>query len=401
MDLALERWLDTNHGDRTLLGVCPMSEEIVTAAIRTATDHELLPMFIATPRQVDAERGYTGWSQQDLIAFIDSIRKSEGYTGPVLVARDHGGPYQSIRDRGDPEVDLDTAMEYAMETFRADLAAGFDVLHVDATEDPRVDGPLEIDEIVRRTVDLIDRIEAIRDREGYSPVRYEVGTEEIAGGLTDPAAFGQFLDQLEKQLATRREGVFDRVVFAVAQVGTTMRIDMENRFDAGKASTLVQVADERDVFVKVHFTDWLETTQLEQFPELGIGAANVGPEFAATMVESLIELERHERRLLDEIDGAGTPSEFTETLETAAVRDAPWKKYAPSDVDPETFASENRRNIALCVGRYVLGDPAVESARSRLYENLTRLSSIDPNEAVVGDVTDAIVRYARAFSGGE
>lgn len=381
-----------------MLGVCPMSEEIVTAAIRTATAGRLLPMFVATPRQVDGNRGYTGWSQRDLVEFVDSVCEREGYDGNYVIARDHGGPYQSTRDRDDPDVPLEEAMGYAMETYRDDLAAGFDVLHVDATEDPRSDEPLDLDEIARRTVELIDGIEEIRDHEGYPPVAYEVGTEEIAGGLTDPDSFSLFLDRLEDRLSP---DVFDRVVFAVGQVGTTMRIDMQNQFDPEKAAELVERAAERDVLLKVHFTDWLSTERLEQFSELGVGAANVGPEFAAALVESLIKLEERERELLAEADESTEPSEFTETLEAAAVRDAPWKKYAPEGVNREQFAAENARNIALCVGRYVLSDPEVKAARERLYENVTRHSSTDSNEIVVQGVSDAIDRYAQAFSAGE
>lgn len=382
----------------TLLGVCPMSEEIVTATIRIAATETLFPMFVATPRQVDGNRGYTGWSQRELVEFVDSVCEREGYDGSYLVARDHGGPYQSTRDRGNSDVSLEEAMAYAMETYQDDVEAGFDVLHVDATEDPRTDEPLDLDEIARRTVKLIDGIEELRDREGRPPVAYEVGTEEIAGGLTDPDSFSRFLDRLEDRLPP---DVFDRVVFAVGQVGTTMRIDMKNQFDPEKAAGLVERSAERDVFLKVHFTDWLPTEQLERFPELGVGAANVGPEFAAALVESLVELQERERELLAGEDVAAEPSEFAETLEAVAVRDAPWEKYAPKGVDRERFAAENARNIALCVGRYVLGDPEVEAARERLYGNVSRHSSTDPNEAVVEGISEAIDRYARAFSVGE
>ena len=37
---------------------------------------------------------------------------------------------------------------------------------------------------------------------------------------------------------------------------------------------------------------------LEQFPKLGVGAANVGPEFAAAIVETLGELEKKEVQAL-------------------------------------------------------------------------------------------------------
>lgn len=401
MDNDCRGWLERNQGDRTLLGVCPMTEEIVRAAIREAASEEFVPMFIATPRQVDANRGYTGWSQTELVGFVESICEDVGYDGPYLLARDHGGPYQSTRDRDDESVDLDDAMRYAKELFSEDLNAGFDVLHVDATEDPRVDGPLALEEIARRTVELIAAIERERERGDHSEVYYEVGTEEIAGGMTDPADFAAFLDLLEEQLEAEVPGAFDRVIFAVGQVGTTMRIDMTNEFAPEKAAELVDIADERGLFVKTHFTDWLPTETLERFPELGIGAANVGPEFAAAIAEALADLERTERRLIDEAGEADRASEFMETFETAAVRDAPWKKYAPADLDAderEPYADQHRREIALCVGRYVLSNPEVAAARERLYENVEEFGSVDPDAVVTERVRETIDRYVRAFN---
>ena len=99
MEFDVKSWLEEENGNSTLLGICPMSEEIIEAALLEAKEKEFAPMFIATPRQVDADRGYTGWSQEELIEFIEKRGKKLGFNGQYLVARDHGGPYQSMRDR--------------------------------------------------------------------------------------------------------------------------------------------------------------------------------------------------------------------------------------------------------------------------------------------------------------
>ena len=171
MTFDISDWVADGRGDRTLLGVCPMSEEIVEAALReAATADEFVPMFITTPRQVDADRGYTGWSQEELVAFMDEAAADVGYDGPTVIARDHGGPYQSTRDRGDPDVELSDAMGYAEELFVCDLESGFDVLHVDATEDARTDDVLDLDTVARRTTTLIDDIEAHRSKSAGSVI---------------------------------------------------------------------------------------------------------------------------------------------------------------------------------------------------------------------------------------
>jgi len=402
MSLDIKSWLLENRGDVTLLCICPASVEIVEASIKEASHGYFIPMFVATPRQVDADRGYTGWSQKDLVEFVRSTSKKLGYTGPFLVARDHGGPYQSNRDRGRPEVSLDKAMSYAKETFAQDLRSGFSILHIDATEDSSRREPLELDEVAQRTAEIIVYIEGVREREGLPGVYYEVGTEEISGGITEPDNFEKFIRLLKSELVGRGHGqAIKQLLFIVGQVGTTMRIDMTNHFDPKMAETLVGIASRHDLFLKVHYADWIEATTLEQFPRLGIGAANVGPEFAAAIVEALGELEKKEVQALR---GAGKKirSHIIETIEDAAIKGAPWRRFAPKGLknqELEVFAKKHRREIALCVGRYIMENPEVVEARQKLYENLRGHSSMDdPHQFVVAHVQKAIHRYVRSFN---
>ena len=198
MRFNIKSWLLEKRGKATLLGVCPICKEIVRATLQEAAKWNFIPMFVVTPRQVDADRGYTGWSQEEFVEYVMSTAKELGYMGPLLIARDHGGPYQSNRDRGRPEVSLEDAMNYAKEMFIRDVKSGFHILHVDATEDPAVD-ILEVEEIARRTAELIAYIEDIRVTEKLPKVYYEVGTEEISGGLTEPRKFEKFIQLLKAQ----------------------------------------------------------------------------------------------------------------------------------------------------------------------------------------------------------
>jgi tagatose-1,6-bisphosphate aldolase non-catalytic subunit AgaZ/GatZ len=371
-----------------------MAEEIVHAAFHRAAREQFPPMFIATPRQVDADRGYTNWSQAELVEYLDRTAVERGYDGPYIVARDHGGPYQSTRDRGDPDVPLDTAMTYAKDLFVEDLKAGFDVLHVDATEDPRVDGVLDLPAVAERTGELVTFIEAEQDRLGVDPVLYEVGTEEIEGGMTDPESFERFTHLLADELPG---DTLDRVSFVVGQVGTRMRIDMTNEFEPGKARELVEIARSSRMGLKVHYTDWLSKAELESFPELGIGAANVGPEFAAALISGLADLAEREN---DVVPGSAARSEFMSTLESKAIAEAPWEKFAPTGMSAsarEEFVRTNRRNIALCVGRYELTDPDVESERELLETNIREHTTLDPQDFLIERIAQTIGRYVDSF----
>lgn len=182
-------WLEDHKGEAVLLGICPILEEIIEAAFQEAREEGFIPMFIATPHQVDENRGYTGWSQGELVGFLNFTLERISYDGPYIMPRDHRGPYQSMRDRDDPEVELETAMGYAKEMFVQDVRKGFDILHVDATEDPRTREILDLDEVMHRTCELITYIEDVRKDEDLSEVYYKVGTEEITGGMMEPDDF--------------------------------------------------------------------------------------------------------------------------------------------------------------------------------------------------------------------
>jgi tagatose-1,6-bisphosphate aldolase non-catalytic subunit AgaZ/GatZ len=289
-------------------------------------------------------------------------------------------------------------MDYARELFAEDLNAGFDILHVDATEDPRRSDTLELEETADRTSQLVSDIESYNDTSTRPPL-YEVGTEEIAGGMTQPEDFGRFLKVLTEHLEDETHSANNRLLFAVGQVGTTMRIDMENEFDPKQTAELVDVAADYGVYLKTHYTDWLDTPVLERFPNLGVGAANVGPEFSAALIAALFELDERERKRAATSDGSR--SEFSSILKQTAIDEAPWQKFAPdnlSGVQRQEFLSNHRRNIALCVGRYVLGEPEVASAREQLYENVRSYTTIDPEAFVLERVQESIHRYVEAFN---
>lgn len=396
-------WLEEFQGEKTLLGVCPMSEEIIEAALLEASEQEeFTPMFIATPRQVDADRGYTGWSQSELIDFIESTASEIGYSGPYLVARDHGGPYQSMKDRGNPDIELEQAIEFARETFKSDLEAGFEIIHVDATEDPRKDEVLELKETARRTAELISFMEEIKEEKDLVDAYYEIGTEEISGGMTEPDSFEEFIHLLNQELKTRGwEKAVEKLIFIVGQVGTTMRIDMTNKFNPDQAKTLVEIASDSDLFLKVHYTDWLENSTLQRFPKVGIGAANVGPEFAAAIVETLFELEKKEKKNLKKKNKTSQKSNFKQIMEKTAVEKAPWQRFTPENLEEEKmeeYAEKNKENIAICVGRYVLNEPEVKKARQKLYENLQENTKIDPRKKICKGIKESIHRYVESFN---
>lgn len=80
---------------------------------------ERVHQIVASRRQVDVQRGYTGLNQHELVHLVRGL--SDGQTE---VVRDHGGPLQGqIEDDG-------------IASLRADVYAGFNSLHLDVCKIP-------------------------------------------------------------------------------------------------------------------------------------------------------------------------------------------------------------------------------------------------------------------------
>ena len=85
----------TNAGNKTLLGVGPMSVNIVDVTIELANQHNANLMLIASRRQIDSESlggGYVNnWTTEEFSSYV----KKKDPSGNVILARDHGGPWQN------------------------------------------------------------------------------------------------------------------------------------------------------------------------------------------------------------------------------------------------------------------------------------------------------------------
>jgi hypothetical protein len=89
----LERYITKQRC--TMLGVGPMSKNCVDATIELANTYEIPIMMIASRRQIDSEDfggGYVNnWSTERFAEYVIDRDKK----GKIILARDHGGPWQS------------------------------------------------------------------------------------------------------------------------------------------------------------------------------------------------------------------------------------------------------------------------------------------------------------------
>ncbi len=377
----------------TLLAVCPNSAAVLEAAVRVAASNHMPMLFAATLNQVDRDGGYTGWTPSQFVEQIQAMARKYGWNGPLYPCLDHGGPW--LKDHHTlHRLSLDETMAEVKRSLTACLEAGYQLLHIDPTVDRTLPPgqAIAIETVVARTLELIAYAEAERRRLGLPPVAYEVGTEEVHGGLADFANFEAFLRGLRAGLEAR--GLLHAwPCFIVGKVGTDLHT---TDFDPTVASRLYEMVAPLGSLIKGHYTDWVANP--EAYPAAGMGGANVGPEFTAAEYLALAELSAKEADLCRARPGI-RPSNFMAVLEQAVIDSGRWRKWLLPEEQGRAFAelsAERRAWLVQTGSRYIWTQPSVVTAREALYHNLS-LVLPDPHRVVVDRIAQVMEKYVVAF----
>jgi D-tagatose-1,6-bisphosphate aldolase subunit GatZ/KbaZ len=397
MDYILSRIhkLESETGvKRTILAVCPNSLSVIRAALKAAKRCNAPVKFAATLNQVDLDGGYTGLTPSEFVKTIHLHAQKLNVNSPIIVAIDHGGPWLKDLHRIE-KWSFSKTMGEIMKSFEAAIEAGYDLIHVDPTVDTTLPPGkvIAIEVVAKRTIELIAHAEKFRMKNNYPFISYEVGTEEVHGGLANLDVFRKFLDLLKEGLI--RKGL-DKTwpCFVVGKVGTDLHT---TTFDPEVAKQLTEIAKSYGSLIKGHYSD--NVTNPESYPESGMGAANVGPEFTEMEYNALIELEQIQMELFYE-GKIGKPVPMREQLWKSVIRSERWKKWLQPDEYPDNFYanSKKRQEWLIRTGcRYIWEDPEVVSARSKLYDNLA-LHGIDGSAIVESAIESAMDRYFHKFN---
>lgn len=400
----LRRRMDSAGWRATLLGIGPVSETVVRATFQVAREEGMPPMFIASRNQVDLEEfgsGYLlgGMDQAAFVRLLKRVGEEEGYDGPLFVCRDHGGPWQRNREL-DEKFPVEEAMAIARRSFRGDLLAGFNYLHVDPTKCPHDHTP---DDLVRWTVDLIADAEKTRLEANLPPVDYEIGTEDIRGGDTSDEHFERFLERVAARLQEKR---LPLPVCVVGQTGTLTKLNRnDGGFHADTARRLTAIARRHNLGFKEHNTDYLDNHSLSLHPDIGITGANVAPEFGYVETAALLELAAFEAQAFRggwRADGG--ESGLAEKIAAAVRDDAPWRKWLPAafKTTPESAVfgdAKLARLVTEVCGHYTFDRPDIREARRRLEENVGKLwGTRRAADHALSRVRESIRRYVRLFN---
>lgn len=378
-----------NNENYTLLAICPNSENVLKAALRSAKRSNAPILFAATFNQVDRDKGYTGWTHKDLVRIIKEESYKIGYDGPIIICVDHGGPWakdiQAIE-----RWNLNKAMNWTKRSFEEALLSGFELLHIDPTID-LFSEIIEIEEVVNRTIELISHIENIRRKNKIGKISYEVGTEEVRGGLANLDIFNRFLILLKKGLS-KKNLISVWPLFIVAKVGTDLHT---TTFNPEISKKVTKISKSYNSFIKGHYTDFVSNPF--DYPKSGIGAANVGPEFTALEYEALNKLCKIEVDLLKN-NKIAVLSNFKEILHKVVMDSGRWKKWLKEDEKNFECLKEERKEIILKTScRYVWSNAEVRAAQSILYKNMG-VNGIDADSWVLMDIESGMDKYFNSFN---
>ncbi len=378
---------------RTLLAVCPNSLAVIRSALKSAKRCQAPIKFAATLNQVDLDGGYTGLTPFEFVKTIHIQARNLNVTSPVIIAVDHGGPWLKdihFRDKW-PYSKTVTAVK---ETFKAAIEAGYDMIHIDPTIDLTLDKGKNIciEIVAERTIELINFAENFRRENKFPPISYEVGTEEVHGGLADLIVFTHFLELLKKGLSVKSlQGVWP--CFIVGKVGTDLHT---STFDPVVAKQLTEIAKAYGSLIKGHYSD--NVMNPREYPTCGMGAANVGPEFTEMEYDGLMELENIQEKLYEE--GKIAKRAFMkQALWNAVIQSGRWKKWLQKDESDQFYTNPpERQEWLIKTGcRYVWEDPAVISVRAKLYHNV-KFNGIDPESIVESKIESAMDKYFYNFN---
>jgi hypothetical protein len=376
--LQAERWRCTQ------LGIGVVSRNVVDVTVAVAKRHRVKLMLVASRRQIDTARlggGYVcGWTAADLAEHVSRRGGSEW----VLLARDHGGPWQHTSEV-EGSYDETTAMRSAMESYREDIDAGFSIIHIDPSTSLEGEPPEDV--ILERLLRLYDDCHAYAQAVGCD-VAFEVGAEEQVQVHSSIQRPRRMLELLREHCGRAGQPM---PLFAVVQTGTKVMerrnvgsLDAPYRIEGQLPAEIfipqvLSMLREFGVRLKQHNTDYLSQEVLGWHPRLGIDSANIAPEYGVEETLGLIEL----------LEGTGC-RDLCERFLELSYSTGKWQKW----MVPGSLATD--REKAIWSGHYVFSDPAFEAIKAEANDRLSK-AEIDVDDVLRARLDRVITSHVKAF----
>lgn len=387
----------------TLLGIGPMSTNLLQASFELARDYDFPLMFIASRNQVDMDElggGYVNaWNQQRFAQDIRAVAEATGCENRYYLCRDHGGPWQRDNERN-AHLPEEEAMKLARQSYAADIEAGFDLLMIDPTKDPfEIGKVIPMETVLKRTVELIAYCEEERKARNLPEIGYEVGTEETNGGLTSTEKYREFIEKLKVELTARG---LPMPTFIVGQTGTlTRKTEQVGTYNFHNAFDLAQMAKKYKVGLKEHNADYLDDVTLLEHMPAQVTASNIAPQYGTEETRAYLKLAEVEQILVKEglIKNA---SNVKAVLLDKAIKTERWRKWMIGDqreLTVEQILADEQLSLEILdiSGHYAFNDEDVKKEIEVLYQNLAQ-HHIDGQRFVVDHIKRPIQQYVECYN---
>jgi tagatose-1,6-bisphosphate aldolase non-catalytic subunit AgaZ/GatZ len=368
----------------TLLGVGPMSKNCVDATIELANQYNSPLTLIASRRQIDSVEFGGGYvNNWDTKSFADYVNLHDK-RGRILLARDHGGPWQNTTEVN-AGLSLRDAMNSAKQSFAADIDAGFQVIHIDTSVD--IHGEVTAEDGLERLFELYEFCSRYSQKREKSII-FEIGTEEQSGSTNSPDELEFTINQMSDFCDSNN---LQKPTFVVIQAGTRV-MEMRNvgTFEAPlrveseipaeiQLPKMIEICNRHGVLMKEHNTDYLSNEALRWHPRLGIHAANVAPEFGVCETKALIRICK-EFELKSQL----------EKMMSISYESGKWKKWM--------LPSSNATDIdkAIIAGHYVFSQIDFASVVQQVRLKL-KSSGVELDDYLKENIKQSIIRYMTNF----
>ena len=366
----------------TLLGIGPMSKNCVDATIELSSEYNVPLFLIPSRRQIETESIGSGYSNNWTTEAFSEYVKQRDIRKNIILARDHGGPWQNSDD-AKKQLSLRDAMISTKKSYEQDIEAGFQFIHIAPSED--ISSIPSTDQILKRIFELYEfcyNLAIKKDKE----INFEISV----GKDSDASHSIEELEYLFTQINNFcDENKFKKPTFFAIRIGTEVKED-RNAGDfedivhldplspkRKQISDIIDLCNQNNFMMKHHNTDYLSDDALGLHPKLGIHAANVAPEFGIIESKALIQL-LNDKELNSELDN----------FISLAYNSKKWEKW----LVPNSSLTKNQK--AIVAGHYVFSTSEFFEIKNRITQKL----NLDLDDYLKNSIKQGIKRYMKLFN---
>ena len=238
-----------------------MSKEIIEILAKHTQENNYPLMIIASRNQVDYATGYVCTTAE----LAEQIKQ---YKNPnLLLCRDHCGPYFCDLDKN---LSIDEAVGRCMKTIEADIAAGFDLIHIDVS---RIK-----DNELHYAKQLIEYALSLNP-----DIMLEFGSEDNTG-----IDINSSLARIDLQLGFLNP-YKKNVKFFVTQTGSLTKDGQVGTFNIERNRVISKLIRAEGFLFKEHNADYFTAEDIQQRIAANVDSLNIAPQLGKVQTDLLKE----------------------------------------------------------------------------------------------------------------